>query len=204
MRNAGNATGAGRRARTIPALLLVLALPLALRCGGTSEVTEVIAERPVFTSTSTAEAPDLVRLSGGEGLRSDQIQIEVSIGGPTTSSDIFAINFDIVFSDPTLVSTLSSAIGDVFTVSSDPLVPPPIAVVGAVIGDRVNVGVTKCIPDTGEGVDAAGATIVTIVFTTNHTGSTSLWLENGVALDSTGAAIGSIVFDDGEATITQP
>ncbi len=202
MRNPGNVVDARRRARAIPALLLVLALPFALRCGGGDEATAPLPERPTFTPTSTPEAPNVVRLSDGVGLRSDQIQIEVTIGGPTTSSDIFSVLFDIAFSDPSLVSTLDFAAGDVF--SGDPLTDVIVAVGEVDPEGKVAVGISKAGGDVGDGVDADGATIVTIVFTTHHAGSTDLWLEGGQALDPEGNGIDSVIFDDGEATITQP
>jgi len=205
MKNPGNRSSAAvRRTRAVPALLVVLMLPLVFHCGGSNEATEPPPSRPTVTPPATPAAAGLVRIAGGEGIRSDLVQVDFGIGGPTASDDIVSISFDVVLGDPTMLAPSEYAAGDIFP--DDPDFPVDVIGSPAVLTDRIAVGIVKMTgPDgSGNGVGAGGARVLSVTFATLKKGSTTLWLENGVAYDSNGDEIGSITFDAATATVTQP
>jgi hypothetical protein len=219
MKNPGNLSSqAVRRTRAVPALLVVLMLPVVFHCGGSNEVTEPPPSRPTLTPTETPAAPDLVRISGGEGIRSDLVRVDIEIGGPTTSTDIATISFDVVIGDPSMISPASApgesspfTAGDVFpgvlgthflTIGSPQITEGP---AGRFF---VSAGIQKLAvtpdPLVGVGVGAGGASVLSITFQTLKTGSTTLKLEDPKVYDSAAQEILSITFDAATATITQP
>ena len=52
----------------------------------------------LFTGSGTASAPNLVRLRG-DAVGEDILMVEVVLGGPTTSDDLYAYAFDLQLSD---------------------------------------------------------------------------------------------------------
>lgn len=195
-----------RRARSgvpLAALLVLLAAPPLVRCGGSSNPTSAPPARPTFTPPATAAAPNLVRLTGGDGVRSDRIEIIVGIGGPTTSTDITTYGFDLVVSDPTLLADtiVAASAGDAL----DGQDAEKTVVASAMTNGRFTFGVTKIVLGAaGNGVGAAGATIASITFRTLKRGSTAIHLDNVVALDHTGQAVTTVTFDPSPGTISQP
>ncbi len=161
-----------------------------------------------FTSSGTASAPDRVRFTAGS-IQGDMAVVHVSIGGPTTSSDIYSFAFDVVLGSSSVATYVSGS-----ATAGDALVPS--AGQGVIVEaeassqapNRVVVGVTKSGGGLGNGVAAGEATIVRLTFRVLTRGTTTLSLEGApggqgpVALDSTGAVIGSIGFDAAPASLS--
>ncbi len=161
------------------------------------------AMQPVFYSSGAALAPDLVRLTGGP-FTSGQLQLTVTIGGPTTSTDIVGFAFDLVFSDPYLVQVLAVAPGNALGGNVMLLPQQP-----AIHDGRLTVGIVKTAPAAGMQIGAPESTVVTVLLKTMKKGTSTVRFENAAACDSAHAdtcqqnPIPSITFDAGAGTITQ-
>ena len=91
-----------------------------------------------------------VVLEGGPTSPGSLIQVNVKIGGPTTSTDLFSFSFNIKLSNPGIVRNVTWLAGDALTGEQ--------AVVSTLNGDKLVIGVSK-LGGTGNGVGAAGATL---------------------------------------------
>lgn len=195
---------ARRRACRI-VLFAVLALSAAglFGCGGDGDDNGDRLGPPAFRPSSATAAPDRVRLTGapiGDG----HLRLDVVIGGPTTSSDLYGFDFNLLLSNPSIVQIAGVATGNALSGNAQ---------ANAVInGSRIVVGVTKLAPP-GNRVTATEATVVTIQLRMLGRGSTTVAFAgttpstspaDAAALDSAGAEIPSVQFDTGTATITQP
>src|SRR2546422_7506768 len=99
----GQPLGQGRAVRApavVRALLSGTLAAIVLACGGGGGGNESVVPR-LMCSGATSPAPDQVTLGcPAEGI--DSITVAVHLGGPTTSSDIYGLKFDLVF-DPTVL-----------------------------------------------------------------------------------------------------
>lgn len=184
--------------RTLLLALIVACLPLVLDCGGSSgggvlQPTKV----PIFHGSGTSSAPDLVTLSSGGTSPGSLIQVDVKLGGPTTSTDLSAFSFDVVLSNPSIVRSVNATKGDALTGDQ--------SVLASISGDKVVVGASK-LGGTGNGVGAQGATILSLVFKMDPTapGTTNLTFSGATVQDHTGTVITTINFDSAAAQLEQP
>jgi hypothetical protein len=139
----------------------------------------------------------------------DLLTLEVSLGGPSTSADLYAFAFDVVLGDPTVVEYVedSEAPGAALTVSGG----QTLAAQASQVGDRVVVGVTKLGGGTGNGVAASESDVLRLTFRVLRTGVSSVTFGGTpssnnpaglpTALDSQGNFVGTIQFDAGAAAI---
>src|SRR2546422_8710275 len=99
----GQPLGQGRAVRApavVRALLSGTLAAIVLACGGGGGGNESVVPR-LMCSGAPSPAPDRVtRGCPAEGI--DSITVAVHLGGPTTSSDIYGLKFDLVF-DPTVL-----------------------------------------------------------------------------------------------------
>jgi len=179
-------------------ILMMVGLPLLFHCGGssTSNIIEP-TKTPVFTSSGTASAKDLVTLAFVETSPGSKIKLDVRLGGPTSSSDLSAFSFSLVLSDPSLVRSVTANQGTVFSGEQ--------SFIANLVENKLVIGVTK-LGGTGTGVAADGATILTVEFTMDPTkpGTTELAFSDMKVQDHTGAFITSITWDTLSAKLTQP
>lgn len=165
-------------------------------CGGGNDVvgSEIAAS---FTASGTDSTPGLVRLRGGS-TAGDRVTVEVAIGGPTATTDLYSFAFDLVLSDPTVAQYVNgtAVFGSALTIGTG----QDRAVLVSQSGGRVVVGVSKTGggPGSGNGVAVTEAVIVSLNFQVLKRGTTRVTFggsPNPAALDSTGAVIGSVGFD---------
>ena len=120
------------------------------------------------------------------------IPITVVIGGPTTSSDIYGIKFDLVFS-PAVMTFLPPAIEGTF-LNQGGTATEMIASTQTSDPGRLIVTLTR-VRAIGGVRAASQTTVVAFLFSaTGAAGTTSLAFENGQVVDSTLTPIGTIQF----------
>ena len=123
---------------------------------------------------------------------SSPIPIAVIIGGPTISTDIYGIKFDLVFS-PVVMTFLPPAIEGTFLnqggVATD-------LIASTAPGDPGRLIVTITRQGAIGGVQAAASqtTVMTLLFSSTGAGTTSLAFANMQAVDSSLTPIGAITF----------
>jgi hypothetical protein len=157
-----------------------------------------------FSASGTAGAPDLVRIGGSPS--ADLVEVDVVIGGPTTSDDLYSFAFDLVLGDPTVAELVegSATLGSALTASDGQAIQLLVSQQDA----RVIIGATKLGGGLGNGVEEPGeSAVVHLVFRLLRAGSTSLALTGSAgrepaAIDSDGAAIDSVRFDGSPAVLT--
>jgi len=172
------------------AFLTALCLALCLRCGGGG-------------GHHGAPAPMLFSCSGAAAITPDQISITcpafsaspllmtVVIGGPTTSSDIYGVKFDLVFSQPIMTFDTPAIEGTLLNQSGAATTLDAAASPGD--PDRVVVSITRTGAVSGTQAAAASTTIVILGFAaTGLDGTATVTFENAQAVDSTLTPIGSI------------
>jgi hypothetical protein len=155
----------------------------AMTCGGT-----------------TAAAADLIRFDC-PGSAGSPMAVRVMIGGPTTSTDIYLVKFDVVF-DPAVVEFAPPAMqgdfldqdGNGTLVEAAPASNDP---------GRLVVSVTRTGSGGGVGVAAGEKTVVTLPFMGMATGSTTLAFDNAETRDSTNTLSANIQFS-GPVNVTSP
>ncbi len=205
----GGATG-----RRIASLAVAGVLALALiGCSGSTGVTAAAPSAPVFTSSGATLTVDQVVLAGGTA-SGDTVQVNVKMGGPSTSSDLYSFAFDVIIGDPTVLRFVPpAAIGNVLTGAPAELSVDAVQTTYSPADTRVVVGVTKLGAALGNSLTTGDGTIVTLTFQTLKKGSSTIKLAGAypdttsvtaAALDHTGAKITSVIFDSGAATVTQP
>ncbi len=179
-------------------ILMLVSLPLLAHCGGSSSGGTIEPTKtPVFTASGTASAPNLVVLAFNGTSPGSLIQLDVKLGGPTTSTDVFAFSFNVVLSNPGIVRSVTWMAGDALTGEQ--------AVVTNFSGDKIVIGVSK-LGGTGNGVGAGGGTILSLVFKMDPTapGTTELKFDTPKVQDSTLGFIDTVEFDGAAAKLTQP
>ncbi len=186
----------GERSSLLIAVLVSMSFLVHCGSSGGGGVIET-TKPPTFTGSGTAPGPNLVTMADGGTAAGSLIQVDVKIGGPTTSSDLFSFAFDVVLSNPSVIKSVYPVAGD--ALSGETLIECSLSPEG----DRVVCGVTKT---TAIGNDVVSdATIVGLVFkmSPNTPGSTTLSFALATALDSHGDPIPSVNFDSATAQIEQ-
>ncbi len=203
-----------KSALRVVAFWLGAASLLAVGCGGGSSgggggtTPDPIAA--AFAGSGTARTANLVRMTG-QAATSDRVRVDVVIGGPTTSSDIYSFAFDIIIGNTAIAEYVgaSASAGDALTTSGG----QSIQTLVSQEGNRVVVGVTKSGGGAGNGIADAEPTVVSLVFRIKAKGVSTLTFDGSPtnpqhisaepsALDSVGNRIDSITFDGSSARIS--
>ncbi len=158
-----------------------------------------------FVGSGTSAAPNLVRLVGGS-VNDETLTVNIALGGPTTSTDIYAFSFELVLGSSDSLEYVTGSI-EPGTMLSGAGCASVIAYADQ-NGSRVTVGVTKVGGCSGNGSTPTEATVGSLQFRVLVASSTTIAIEgttgdpgSPVALDSGGADITSVTFDAGNATI---
>jgi hypothetical protein len=161
---------------------------IVLACGGGDDGGVVPR---LLCSGATAPAPDQVALGcPADGV--DSITVAVHLGGPTTSGDIYGLEFDLVF-DPTVVQFEPPAMEGSFLNQDG---AATIVQAGAMEGEPGRLIVAIARQGEPNGVRAAGAdqVVMTLLFRGVAAGSTTLAFENAAVVDSSLQPIPGIGF----------
>jgi hypothetical protein len=175
--------------------LLLLIAAASLACGGGGGGHH---SGPAFTCSESAVGVDTVALVCATKISKDIWQLDVVIGGPTTSTDISGFNFDVVFDSSDLsyvpgsavLGTLLSQGGDDPLLSADPASNDP---------GRLIVGIHRT--NQPQGVGGAGPENLVLSFCLKANmltafGPDLVHFENAEAVDSSGTPIAGITFSD--------
>lgn len=197
-----------RRETRMPSMVTVLLLLATLATGCSSGGGADLGVLPAglsasFADSGTAAAPDVVRISGNP--TDDLVNVEVRIGGPTTSADFYSFAFDLMLGDSTVAEYVagSASAGTALTTDGG----QALQVLATRQGDRITIGVTKLGGGTGNAITGTGeSTVVELVFRLLRAGTTTLTIEGSpgtdpAALDSGGNEIDSVTFDPVAATL---
>jgi hypothetical protein len=189
--------------------IVVIAL-LTSACGGSGG--NGVLETPVqFIPSTTQQDANVVRLAGG-AIGNDEVQVDVMIGGPTTSDDLYSFAFDLIVSDPDHIEYVDAS-AEVGTA----LIPTGSqgrAVLVSRDYDRVIVGVSKTGGGDGNGVADGEESIVSLLFRVLRNGSSTIVIAGAganpsnpsnqpSALDHVGQPIDSVEFDSAPARIVK-
>ncbi len=189
--------------------VMVLGL-LAVGCGGGgSSGGGVDPIAAFFQPSGSASSANRVRMTGSAA-NSTTATVNVVIGGPTTSQDLYSFAFDIVISNTSVAEYVSgsASFGTALTLAGG----QGSSVLASQVGNRVVVGVTKTGGGSGNGVGAGEKTVLSLNFRILAKGSSSLRFEGSpsnpqnpsahpVALDSAGNVVGSVSFDSASAQV---
>ena len=162
---------------------------LVLACGGGGGDDGIVPR--MLCSGAAAPAPDRVTLGcPAEGI--DTISIAVHLGGPTTSSDIYGLEFDLVF-DPTVAQFQPPAMEGSFLNRDG---ATTIVAAGAMEGDpgRLVVAIARQGEPAGLGAVGPDQVVITLLFRGNAAGTTTLAFENAAVVDSALQPIATIEF----------
>lgn len=193
-----------RRPSTVLLTLLVCTL-VSWACGGGGGGGDSAPPPvpPTFTPSSTTPAANLVTMTGNS-TGSNQVELQVNLGGPTTAQNIYGFAFDLLLSNPSLVQVVSATAGD--ALSGDKTAS------AALNGSRITVAVSKFNQAAGNGVPGTNAVVVRLVLRTLTQGSTTLRFvgstpstnaADAAALDPNAAKINTVTFDSASSTLTQ-
>ena len=180
-------TGAAVTIRT--ALAVGAALILACGGGGGGDDDGVVPR--LLCSGAVTPAPDRVTLGcPAEGV--DTIAVAVHLGGPTTSSDIYGLQFDLVF-DRTVVQFQPPALEGGFL---DRDGAATVVEAGAMEGDpgRLVVAMSRQGEPAGLAATDADQVVIWLLFRGNMAGTTTLAFENAAVVDSSLQPIATIQF----------
>jgi hypothetical protein len=196
------------RPRWLP-LFLGISVVLAPACGGGGSDPVAPAATAQFTPSGTAAAPNGVRLVLASS-NADTATLNVMVGGPTTSSDLYSFAFDIVLGDPTVATyvTGSARIGDALQATGS----QTRSLLVSQSAGRIVVGVSKLGGGPGNAVQDPEEILLSLTLRVLERDITTLTLAGStadpgnptnapVALDSAGAVIGSVRFDPDPATL---
>ncbi len=185
---------------------LAVLLVAAVGCGGGSPTGGVVSRGPnaSFVASATPAGPDMVRLRSVT-TSSDLVTLEVAMGGPTTSNDLYSFAFDLLLSDSSMVAYVdgSAVFGNALTLAGG----QGSTVLVSQNDDRIVVGVSKTGGGSGNGIGPSEDAVVRLTLRVLDTGTTDITItgppSNPVptALDSTGTVVPSVVFDGGTAQL---
>jgi hypothetical protein len=163
---------------------------IILGCGGSGGGSDNVISHLLCSGTS-APAPDQVTL-GCPATGIDSITISVHLGGPTTSSSIYGLKFDLVF-DPSVVQFEPPAMEGGFLKKDG---AATIMQVGPDPGNpgRLIVAITRQGAVGGLPASSADQTVITLLFRGVATGSTAITFENAAVVDPSLQTIPSIAF----------
>jgi hypothetical protein len=167
-----------------------LILALTAGCGGREGVSRPAP--PLFETACQAGTPVTGNQIGLECDASGSLLVRVVIGGPSTSSDIYGVEFDLVFDSAVLA--FDAAAGSSTFLSKEGGPTQVLASVSGADPGRLVVGVSLVGAVNGVQVTAPTELVVGLLFRAQGAGSTTIRFENGRAVDSTLAPIGSLSF----------
>jgi len=161
-----------------------------LACGGGGGGKDGVVTRLQCVG-STAPAPDRVTLGCPAG-ETDAITISVHLGGPTTSSDIYGLKFDLVF-DPAVLQFEPPAVEGSF-LNRDGAATIVHADVAQGDPGRVVVAITR--QGVANGLQAVNAdqVVIALLLKGLAAGSTAVAFENAAAIDPSLQSIPAIQF----------
>lgn len=196
--------------RTFPIVLflLVLAALPSIGCGGGGSDDGGVVNpglTAVFSESALVELGNRVKLQSASASGAT-VSLDVTLFGPSTSTDIFGWAFDVVISNPNVVEFVagSAAAGSMLTPCPGNNLSVQATQQTAGNVTSVVVGVSKLGSCAGNGVAAGGHAVVRLTFRVKAAGSSSLTFGGAGgprALDSNLATVGSIEFDGGVATL---
>lgn len=186
--------------------VMTLALGTLASCGGGGggDDSGPPPTPPTFTPSSTAPAANLVTITGSS-TNNTTLELRVNITGPTTSQDIFGFAFNLLLSDPSVLSVGTATAGDALSGTDSQK-----SAQATLSGSRIIVGVTKVNQSAGNGVPGS-AVVVRIPLRKVKAGSTTIRFvgsspstnaADAAAVDSNEAKIASITFDAASGTAT--
>lgn len=189
------------------AVALLLFVSFGLACGGGSDAVNAVLGQELtvqFAPSSTSAAAELVYLRSGAA-QGETITVDIEIGGPTTSSDLYSFAFDLVLGDPSVVEYIpgSAVFGDALTIGGS----QGTNVLASQSGNRVVIGVSKTGGGPGNGITNSENTVVSVSLRILRTGTSSIVLDgppfggSPAVLDSAGVAVPGVSFDRASATI---
>jgi hypothetical protein len=156
-----------------------------------------------FTSSGTVPSPNTVRLNGSA--MGNRVLLDVMIGGPTTSDDIYSFAFDIVLSNANVAQYQIGSVscGSALTLGSG----QQCEALASQQGNRVVIGVSKLGGGSGNRVSDPEETVVSLQLQVLQRAGTRLSIEGSLpnppaVIDSAGFVIGTIRFDVADAMIS--
>jgi len=163
---------------------------IALACGGGAGGDHGMVPS-LLCSGTTAPTPDKVTL-GCPAPGVNSIAVVVHLGGPTTSSDIYGLQFDLVF-DPTVVQFEPPAMEGSFLNRDG---AATVLQAGEMQGDpgRLIVAISRQAVPNGLQASGADQIVMTLPFRGIAAGSTTLGFQNAAAVDSNLQPITGISF----------
>jgi len=178
------------RMTIIRAALVGALAAAALACGGGGDGGGGVVYA-VACGGAMAPAADRITL-GCPAQATDSITVSVHLGGPTSSSDIFGLQFDLVF-DPAVMQFEPPALEGSFLNRDG---AATIMQVGAMQNDpgRLIVGIVRLGVPGGLQATAADEVVITLLFGRLSAVSTTLRFENAAAVDSSLQPIPQITF----------
>jgi hypothetical protein len=158
-----------------------------------------------FVASPTGAGPDRVRLVGA-GASGDLMSVDVVIGGPTTSTDLYAFDFALNIGDLSVLEFVagSAAVGDALSASGCAGGPTALASANNQDPSLIVVGVSKLGSCAGNAIAAGEPAIVRLTFRVLASGVSSLAISTTrtpSAIDSSLDPIPSVSFDSEAATI---
>ena len=171
------------------ALAAALAV-IVLACGGGGAGDDGIVPH-LLCGGSAAPAADQVTL-GCPIQGTDSITVAVRLGGPTTSSDIYGLQFDLVF-DPAVLQYQPPAMEGGFLNRDG---AATILQVGPMQGNpgRLIVAIVRQGAPAGLQATAAEQVVITLLFRGVSAGSTTLAFQNAAVVDSSLQPLASMTF----------
>jgi len=176
--------------RIVRAALVGAVAIVVLACGGGGESGEGVVSQ-VACSGFTTPAANQINL-GCPAQATGSITVAVHLGGPTTSSDIFGLQFDLVF-DPSVMQFEPPALEGNFLNRDG---AATIIQVGAMQNDpgRLIVAIVRQGVPGGLQATAADQVVITLLFSRLTSGSTTLGFQNAAAVNSSLQPIPQITF----------
>ncbi len=186
-------------------------MSLVLCAGCHHDDSDGIVGAPIasFAESGTSAGPDLVRLRSASA-SGDALVVEVVLGGPTSSGNLYGFVFDLVLGDPSVARLVANSgqAGGALTGSQ------VIVEAGTQAGDegRVVVAVTKVGNAQGNGFSGSEAVVVRLGFQVLKRGTTMIVFGGHVsarnpegrpvAVDPAGDIVATIEFDAAAARIS--
>jgi hypothetical protein len=164
---------------------------------------------PFFQTSGTSPGPNQVRLTGTP-IGSGKIRLDVIVGGPTTSTDIYAFAFDLVLGDRTVANYVASS--ETFGPALSTSTCSGKSLLVSRSGDRIVIGLSKLGSCPGNGVPAGESVVLSLTLQVFKAGSCSIRFEGSPlnaqnpvtdpsAIDSTSKRIDTIAFDATPAVV---
>ena len=176
----------------------LVACVLALACHGGGGDDDGAPHLLAFQCSESMVPANTVALACGALSQNMIREVQVLIGGPTTSNDVMGFSFDIVF-DPANISYVAGSAGQGTLLSSDG--DDPLLAVDLASNDpgRLLVGIHRANQASGVAGPASSNLVLRFSMRANALvafGPDLLRFENAEVVDSSGTAIPGITFSD--------